>query len=95
MKIQQFAEIKILGFYARTSLVILIALMISICLTAISMVARGPMPDVGYTGLSFSTLKSNMNSHYSVTEGEMYDFRKIFSIMFPSVTGTKTHINRT
>jgi hypothetical protein len=63
--------------------------MISIILTAGSMIARDPLPDVGYTGLSWETLKSNMGPHYSVTEGELYDFRKIFSIMFPSVTGNE------
>jgi hypothetical protein len=58
-----------LDFYVKTSLVILVALLGTIILTAISLLVRGPIPSAGFTGMNWETFKNNLGSHYSVTEG--------------------------
>lgn len=50
-----------------------------------------------YTGLSVSTLRENLYSHYgrdySTESGEMVDFASVFGVLFTGVTGVMAGAN--
>jgi hypothetical protein len=71
----------------------------SLIYSAANFIFRNPSADIsGFTGMRLDTLKSNLWSNYQVTEGNFlvirltslginYDFRLVFGIVFPAITG--------
>eukprot|EP00026_Physarum_polycephalum_P001680 Phypoly_transcript_01682.p1 GENE.Phypoly_transcript_01682~~Phypoly_transcript_01682.p1 ORF type:complete len:588 (+),score=56.39 Phypoly_transcript_01682:544-2307(+) len=84
------------NLFARASFVLAIALFLVIVFAFVSYFFQSEGKLGGfYTGPSLNTLRSNLFSHYRPgPEGrEAYDFRKLFGILFPSVTGIMTGSN--
>jgi potassium/chloride transporter 9 len=82
------------NLFARASFVLAIMLFLVIVFAVISYYFQREGVIPGYTGPSLESLKSNLHAHYRKgDDGTLYDFRKLFGILFPSVTGIMTGSN--
>eukprot|EP01119_Soliformovum_irregulare_P002251 TRINITY_DN12537_c0_g1_i1.p1 TRINITY_DN12537_c0_g1~~TRINITY_DN12537_c0_g1_i1.p1 ORF type:complete len:843 (+),score=253.96 TRINITY_DN12537_c0_g1_i1:41-2530(+) len=78
------------GVYAKASFFVWILICASLVYVMFNFMIRKPDAELaaaGFTGISWETLKGNMFAHYAETDGVMYNFRTVFGIVFPAITG--------
>lgn len=59
-----------------------------ICWLEIVIISVNSSVTAGYTGLSLETLKDNIWVDYQPSNGKQMDFFKVFTVVFPAMTGT-------
>jgi solute carrier family 12 (potassium/chloride transporters), member 9 len=83
--------------FAKTNLMILMMLLVSMFFAAISLLFQTPGIQLGYTGLSFKTLLQNLNTFQWQKDFEnpsnTFSLQYAFGILFPSCTGIMVGAN--
>lgn len=82
------------SFFAKTSLLILFVLLVSLLFSMISLAFQSPKPEIGYTGWSLSTFVENFYYDFGKTEPDPKNsLFGMFGVLFPACTGIMAGVN--